>query len=139
MRRTTGFWAGLRRTLTRVLIVFLIIGTLGYVATGVLIGRALRSSVAHAQAEFGGEPVEALLQLATSRSSELSTRNRAIWALGQLGDVRALPTLEDLYDGEPCNHSERLCQRELRKAMGLCNGGLNLAAPVWKLWALVGE
>jgi len=40
--------------------------------------------------------------------------------------------LEALYDGKPCDHAHRLCQRELRKALQLCDGAFNLAGIVWK-------
>jgi hypothetical protein len=55
-----------------------------------------------------------------------------VWALGHLGDARALPVLESHYTGGPCDHSRLLCQRELEKAIRLSRGGLNLPALVWR-------
>jgi len=63
-------------------------------------------------------------------------RNHAIWALGQLGDKRALPSLEKLYTGEPCDHSKYVCQYELKKAIKLCRGGLNITAWTWRRFVL---
>jgi hypothetical protein len=56
-------------------------------------------------------------------------RNSAIWALGQLGDGRALPALERYYmgiipDREPFD--EMISQYELNKALHLAKGGTNI-------------
>jgi len=71
---------------------------------------------------FPGDEVEALMALAESEHRPLADRNRAVWALGQLGDERALPMLKRFDTGRACDHSRLLCQKELRKAMDRCSG-----------------
>jgi len=72
--------------------------------------------------EFPGDEVDALAALVGSEGRSLAERNRAVHALGQIADKRALPTLERYYTGAPCNHSRHLCQYELKKAIGRCRG-----------------
>lgn len=69
-----------------------------------------------------GDDVEALIRYVQSEQHSLGERNRAVWALGQLRDPRALPVLEAAFTGEPCDHARFLCQRELEKAIELCHG-----------------
>ena len=92
----------------------------------------IRSSVkaicAEATQEYAGDRVEALIAYVNSESHSLRDRNHVVWALGQIGDRRALPVLEGIYTGRSCNHDKSLCQRELQKAIKLCKGGLNLTA-----------
>ena len=62
-------------------------------------------------------------------------RNSAIWALGQIGDNDALPILEKYYTGnipprEPLNGG--ISQYELKKAINLVNGGINMTGFMWK-------
>lgn len=93
---------------------------------------SIRSSVkrisTQATNEYPGDRVEALLRYAGSKNHSLRQRNRAVWALGQIGDERALPALRQWHIGGPCDHDEFLCQRELQKATTLCEGGLNATA-----------
>ena len=60
--------------------------------------------VSGAQSRFPGDPVTALIALATSEEASLSDRNRAIWALGQLGSAEALPTLRPSGPDQRCDH-----------------------------------
>lgn len=76
--------------------------------------------------------VDALVAVVRDESQPLEARNRAVWALGQLGDPRALPALEALHDGVPCDHDERLCQRRLARVIDACRGALNVSAIVWR-------
>jgi len=52
-------------------------------------------------------------------TNSLEERNTAVWALGQIGDKKALEVLKKSYTGEPCDHTKYLCQHELEKATGL--------------------
>jgi hypothetical protein len=79
--------------------------------------------------EFPGDEVEALLVLVQSDRHSLGERNHAVHALGQIGDRRAIPTLEKFYTGRECDHSKFLCQKELRKAIDRCSG--KNWAPSW--------
>ncbi len=93
---------------------------------------SIRSSVkeisAQATQQYPGDRIEALITYVNSKNISLRQRNRAVWALGQIGDKRALPVLEKSYTGQPCDHDSRLCQGELQKAIKLCKGGLNATA-----------
>lgn len=103
-----------------------------YVGISITIGHQVRDAVTIAQTSSQGDPVTALLAVANSSDATLEAKNQAIWALGQLGNSRALPTLEALVTNEKCDHSLKLCQRELEKAIPLCRGERNLGAIVWR-------
>ncbi len=88
----------------------------------------VKSISAEATQRYPGDRIEALMAYVNSENHTLRERNHAVWALGQIGDERALPVLERFYVGEPCNHDTSLCQRELGRAIKLCEGGLNPTA-----------
>ena len=94
---------------------------------------SIRSGVIDISAEatqlYPGDRIEALITYVNSEDHSLNQRNRAVWALGQIGDQRALPVLTPSYTGGPCDHDSRLCQKELQKAIKLCEGSFN--ATVW--------
>jgi len=92
------------------------------------IRSGVRAICAEATQEYPGDRVEALIAYVNSEDHSLKEKNRVVWALGQLGDRRALPVLEKSYTGQPCNHDKSLCQRELQRVIKLCKGGLNLTA-----------
>jgi hypothetical protein len=93
----------------------------------------IRASVkeisAEATQQYPGDRVEALIAYVKSEDHSLGQRNHAVWALGQIGDKRALPVLEQFYTGQPCDHNHCLCRRELQKAIKLCQGSFN--ATTW--------
>jgi hypothetical protein len=103
-----------------------------YVATSWLIGSAVRAVTAAAQGEHPGDRIAALMAYADSPARSFHDRNKAVWALGQIGNPRALPLLERHYTGKPCDHERSLCQYELKKAIRLCRGATNLSALVWR-------
>jgi len=109
-----------------VAIVVLVIGA--YFAASLIIGSGVRAVAAAALREQPGDRVAALIAYADSPTHTLHDRNRAVWALGQLGDSRALPLLEKYYSGGSCDHDRALCQYELKKAIHLCHSGTNLTA-----------
>ena len=93
---------------------------------------SIRSSVkeisAMAVREFPGDRIVALMTYVDSKNYSLRQRNHAVWALGQIGDERALTKLEKFYTGRPCDHDSRLCQGELQKAIKGCKGSFNATA-----------
>jgi hypothetical protein len=93
---------------------------------------SIRSSVkemsAEATQQYPGDRVEALTAYVESENRSLRQRNRAVWALGQIGDERALPVLEKWYTGRACDHDNSLCQRELQTAIKGCKGSFNATA-----------
>ena len=82
-----------------------------------LIGSGVRNFSKTARAHFPGKRVEALMAMVECKSCSLQDRNRAIWALGQLDDPRALPVLEKHYTGAKCAHLRNLCQDTLQTAL----------------------
>jgi hypothetical protein len=75
-----------------------------------------------ARAQFGGDRVTALARVVDCEARGLRQRDRAVWALGELKDERALPVLRSYYRGGKCDHARELCQYELDKAMRKISG-----------------
>lgn len=106
----------------------LVLPVLAFVGLGLLIGHGVDQAVEHARRAEGEDPVEALTRVALSDGYPLEKRNRAIWALGQLGDPAALPALESLATGGDCEHTREVCQKEVRKALQRCRDARDLPA-----------
>lgn len=115
-----------RVRLKRVLLRTILLGSVLTVGGFALLRWRIQSSVdelctiAQAVHPHPGDNVMALTEYVTSDSHTFSERNRAIWALGQLRDERALSTLQGPYTGSECDHATGLCQYELDKAIRLC-------------------
>lgn len=106
-----------------------------FVASCVVIGRGVRERCEGAREKYGGDCVGALVELVEDENATYGERNSGIWALGQLGDERALETLEKLYTGEIPDREPwegTLSQYELKKALRLVRGGFNASAWVWR-------
>ena len=122
-----------RFVIVKKVLVFGILSCLAFLIVAfVMICFSIRSSVKEISAEavqqYPGDRIEALITYVDSENISLRQRNHAVWALGQIGDERALPTLEKSYTGQPCDHDSRLCQREVQKAIKLCKGSFNATA-----------
>jgi len=96
------------------------------------IGAGVHSISKIALRDHPGDQVSALMALVESEQHGYRERNLAIWALGQLGDSRALPLLERLYTGKASDETVALSQYEIKKAIVLCKGALNISAFVWR-------
>jgi hypothetical protein len=112
-----------------------------YLAGSLIIGAEVRSVSSLALRQYAGGPagdgpdrVVALVAFLESDRNGFRDRNLAVWALGQLGDPRALPVLRKYYTGEPRreNLDRELSQHELRKAIRACQGGTNIGAWIWR-------
>jgi hypothetical protein len=66
---------------------------------------------------FHKDNIESLLMVIDSDKFTLKEKNHAIWALGVYRDERALEKLESLVTREKCDHSRKLCQYEIEKAI----------------------
>jgi len=111
------------------------IGLLMFVISCTLIGYQVEEACANAQTAYGGDCVDAMIQRLDDESQPFSTRNSAIWALGQQGDTRALPVLNKYYTGNipECSSLENeLSQILLSRAIRLIRGGFNLTAWAWR-------
>ncbi len=100
------------------------------------ISSDVRAACREARQEFGGDCVDALIAYVNSDQHTFEERNQAIWALGEIGDKRALPALEKMLRTEklcpsPCNVRTCMCQYSVEKAIRLCEG-LNIARWVWR-------
>ncbi|MFN8465749.1 MAG: HEAT repeat domain-containing protein [Caldilineaceae bacterium] len=118
----------LLRTAGYALAVAICIVLLFFVIGVTWIGFDVKSQCQQARREYGGDCTEALSHLVQDDTRGFRVRNEAIWALGQLGDGRALPVLQSLYTGkipprEPLDAG--ISQYELRKAVALTSGGQN--------------
>ena len=88
--------------------------------------------------KYPGDKVEALMMFVeteeTSYRADLyRANNHAFWALGQLGDKRALPFLKGLVTGETCDHDTNLCQGEIKEAIQkLERNQFNLPKFLWR-------
>ena len=128
--------AGSKRVLFYGLAAIVVIGACILWLTMHWISSDVRAACYEARQEFGGDCVEALMAYASSAQHTFKERNDAIWALGEIGDKRALPVLEKLLHTEklcpsPCNVSTYMCQYSVEKAIRLCEG-LNIARWVWR-------
>lgn len=99
------------------------------------IGYEVKRTCRDARQEYAGDCVEALVQVVSDESQSYPRRNAAVWSLGQLGDARALPVLKQYFTGimperEPLDTV--MSQYELRKAIALAEGGVNITAPFWR-------
>jgi hypothetical protein len=106
-----------------------------FLITCTWIGYDAKALCQSAQRQYGGDCVEALISQLDDEHQSFRDRNSAIWGLGQLGDRRALTTLESYYTGnipdrEPLD--ETISQYELKKAINLTSGGVNLGAFIWR-------
>lgn len=123
----------------RLLYLFLIgvcVLILGVIVGVTWIGYEVNSQCQAAKRQYGGECVVALIRQLEDEKQDFSTRNKAIWSLGQLGDTRAHQVLRSYYTGviparEPLHAS--LSQYELQKAVNLTDGGMNLTAVFWRM------
>lgn len=101
-----------------------------------LIGNEVENRCKIVQKEYEGDCVEALMKLIEDETTSYGEKNRAIWALGQLGDKRALPFLQKYHTGYDGNNrikqDEAISQYELYKAIKLLNGGFNVTAFIWR-------
>ena len=98
----------------------------------------LRETCEMATRKYPGDKVEALMKFVETeergyRAELYRANNRAFWALGQLGDKRALPFLKGLLTGGPCDHETNLCQGEIQEAIDILERDqFNLPKFLWR-------
>lgn len=100
-----------------------------------LIGYSVKEKCQLAKVKYDGDCVAALISYLDDEQNDFASRNSAIWALGQLGDKRALPILKKYYtsyNGERCPRQKMLCQLELKRAIGYIEGSLNITTFFWR-------
>lgn len=125
----------LKQKLIYISVVGLSILSLFFFVGCIRIGYEAKNICQNARWQYGGDCIEALITQLDDENQGFRSRNHAIWALGQFGDSRALPVLQKYYIGdiperEPLDRT--ISQYELKKAINLASGGLNITAWVWR-------
>ena len=123
-----------RSKLKRIMIYLITIGFSVLIVLYGIVCRIIFSDVKEictkAAREFEGDAVEVNVQLLQSDNHGYTEKNDAVWALGQIGDIRALPTLDKLYTGnpceKPCRKDNKICQYQLETAIKSCRGGFSV-------------
>lgn len=113
----------------------LIVGFIIFIIASLWIGSDVRKYCRDAKKVYEGDCVTVLSEMVDDKSMPPIYRNNAIWALGQLGDPKALTYLNKYYTGiipEKEDPNKVLSQYEMSKAMKLMQGGINLPALVWR-------
>jgi len=96
---------------------------IGVVGAGALFGiKGLINAEANRLANnaveyFHKDRVESLIALVQSEDFDIDDKNNAVWVLGILKNERALPVLDSLLTGAPCDHAHEICQYEVKKAI----------------------
>jgi len=106
-----------------------------FVVSSTWIGYNVKNKCASAISHYGGDCVEALSAQLLDESLDYGTRNSTTWALGEIGDRRALPVLESLFTGDIPAHGSwdgSLSQYEMQKAIKLIKSGFNLTHWAWR-------
>ena len=123
-----------RRILTRGVPIVLLVCVVGIILLSLWIELGVKKVCAEAAQKYPGDKVEALMMSVETEehgydAHRYSVNNHAFWALGQLGDKRALPFLKKLSTGQPCDHETNICQGEIKEAIDkLEKNGFNLPA-----------
>ena len=109
-----------------------------YLSGCIIIGKHVREYCEDAQSRYPGDCVQALEARVMDEGSSYKDRNSAIWAIGQLGDARAIETLNEIETQaeertmQTCRLSDEICAYEIFKAKKLVEGGFNATAWVWR-------
>ena len=101
---------------------------LGYVVCCAWISYSAQEMCINAKRQYAGDCVDALITQVQDENVSFHDRNDTIWALGQIGDARALPVIEKMYTGD-LNHTKydtEISQYELSKAVRLLHGETNI-------------
>lgn len=114
---------------------FILFSILLYFSTGLWIGYNVKENCKKAQLKYQENCTSSLVKLIEDKNSAPRSINSAIWALGQLGDKKSLPILENLYTGiipKKESYDKTISQHELKKAISLINGRFNITSFIWR-------
>lgn len=107
-----------------------------FLVTSSWIGVSVKEKCLTATARYSRtDCILALMDQLQDENTSFRERNYSIWALGQLGDERALPLMENIYTGVIPNrepYDDGISQYELKKAINLIESGFNATAFVWR-------
>ncbi len=128
----------LRSILLRGIFFVLVVFAVVVISFSLWIELELKKICEKATQKHTGDKVEALMLSLETEKYGLDVylykqNNGIIWALGQLGDKRALPFLRNLMTGEPCDHETNLCQGEIRESIQKLEANkFNLPRFLWR-------
>ena len=128
----------LRRILLKGTLIVLLACVVVIISLSLWVELGVKKVCGAATQKYPGDKVEALMVSVETkeygyRANIYRTKNHALWALGQLGDKRALPFLKKLITGKPCDHETNLCQGEIQEAIRkLERNGFNLPKFLWR-------
>lgn len=121
------YWSRPKQKASNIIYIFLITASAILIflsLTGLIwIRYEVKSLCREAIMTYGGDCVIAAKVLLEDENQSYASRNKAVWALGQLADRRALPVLKKYYTGKiPGKESlyHTLSQYELQKAIKWC-------------------
>ncbi|HPJ16671.1 MAG TPA: HEAT repeat domain-containing protein [Candidatus Woesebacteria bacterium] len=115
--------------------IIIIILLLLFLSVPFTIGKTVKSHCLQSQKYQQPTCVDNLIYLVQDETQSFRSRNSAIWTLGQLGNKKALTALQKYYTGNiPRKESldKNLSQYELKKAINLVSGGINITAIFWR-------
>ncbi len=118
--------ATLRNRVLGVSAVFLLFVIAGLGAVLASIHFGVTDAARSAMKKYPGDRVQAFCSLVDCQTCSRQERNRAVWALGQIRDARALPILMKYYN-QPGQTCRNVCQNELQKAIE----AIQRKHPVW--------
>lgn len=99
-----------------------------------MIFRDVKEICGKATQECDGDCIEVLIAYVESDNHSFEDKHKATWALGEIGDPRALLVLERLYAGKPCvrpcKYDEYIHQHQLTNSIRLCRGSSVVARPL---------
>lgn len=107
-----------------------------FLITNTWIGYQTKNLCIRAQKLNNGNCVEALISQLEDTHQSINDRNDAIWALGKLGDKRALPVLKKYYNDTILSKEQSdksLNQYELEKAIKNTNSEISITRFLWSL------
>jgi hypothetical protein len=112
----------LRRVLLKGILIVLLACVVVIILLSLWVELHLKKTCEMATRKYPGDKVEALMMSVETgeygyNAHRYKMNNHIFWALGQLGDKRALPFLRSLLTGEPCDHETNLCQVEIQEAI----------------------
>ena len=128
----------LRRILLRAIFAISVVFVVVIISLTLWIELELKKTCEKATQKYPGDKIEALMMSLETETYGLDTHLykeniHIIWALGQLGDKRALPFLREFSTGETCNHETNLCQGEIQSAIEkLERNQFNLPKFLWR-------
>lgn len=121
-------WAAVKRALCYGVLICSALLLVGFVCLCLSLRSGIKQISNLASQEHPSDRIEALMAYVESENHSLRERNRAVWALGMIGDRRALPLMEKCWTGKPCDHDTTLCQGEVGKAIKKCKSNSKFTA-----------